>query len=37
VLMDADLGHRPQQMLWINGAMAELSFDDGRARLTQRG
>ena len=36
VLMDADIGHRPPQMLWINGAHAELNFADGGASLVQR-
>ena len=35
VLMDADIGHRPPQMLCINGALAAWSFADGRADSSQ--
>ncbi|MBL8324362.1 MAG: LD-carboxypeptidase [Rubrivivax sp.] len=36
VLVDVDIGHRPPQMLLINGALAEVEFDAQRGgRLTQ--
>ena len=36
VLYDVDIGHRPPQMTLINGAWAEVEFDDGTGSLSQR-
>lgn len=35
VLMGADLGHQPPQMLLINGALAHCSYAQGQAELSQ--
>lgn len=36
VLCDADVGHVPPQMQFINGAMAKVEYADGRATVLQR-
>jgi muramoyltetrapeptide carboxypeptidase LdcA involved in peptidoglycan recycling len=35
VIYDADIGHKPPNMTLINGALAELSMNNGKATLTQ--
>jgi muramoyltetrapeptide carboxypeptidase LdcA involved in peptidoglycan recycling len=35
VVYDADIGHLPPQMLWVQGASASLRVSGGRGRLTQ--
>jgi muramoyltetrapeptide carboxypeptidase LdcA involved in peptidoglycan recycling len=35
VLFDADIGHVPPQMTLVNGAMAEVTYKDGRANVVQ--
>lgn len=35
VVLDADIGHRPPQMLLINGAWADFKVEDGQARVRQ--
>lgn len=35
ILYDADIGHIPPQMQLINGAVAEVSFEDSKATVTQ--
>jgi muramoyltetrapeptide carboxypeptidase LdcA involved in peptidoglycan recycling len=35
VLLDADIGHRPPQMLLINGALAEVNYANGRGTIRQ--
>ncbi len=36
VLVDVDVGHRPPQMVLINGALATVRFDaHGGGRITQ--
>jgi muramoyltetrapeptide carboxypeptidase LdcA involved in peptidoglycan recycling len=34
IVYDADIGHKPPNMTLINGALAELSMDHGKATLT---
>jgi hypothetical protein len=36
VLVDADIGHVPPQLLLINGALASFELDAGRAKVVQR-
>lgn len=36
VVFDADVGHQPPQMTLINGAMAKVSYENGRGRVEQR-
>ncbi|MFD0895700.1 LD-carboxypeptidase [Luteolibacter ambystomatis] len=36
VLYDADFGHRPPQMILVNGAVASVEWRDGKAVVTQR-
>lgn len=33
VIMDADIGHRPPQMIMINGALGSVSFQNGALRI----
>lgn len=35
VLIDADIGHQPPQMTLINGALAKIHFESGRATVGQ--
>jgi muramoyltetrapeptide carboxypeptidase LdcA involved in peptidoglycan recycling len=35
IVYDADIGHKPPNMTLINGALAELSVDNGKATLIQ--
>lgn len=35
VLIDVDCGHRPPQMLFLNGALAQVRFSDGAAVVSQ--
>jgi len=35
VILDADIGHRPPQILLINGALATITVQDGRAEVRQ--
>ncbi|VGO19816.1 S66 peptidase family protein [Pontiella sulfatireligans] len=35
IVYDADIGHKPPNMTLINGALAELMVDNGKATLTQ--
>ena len=34
VVYDADIGHMPPQMSFVNGAYAEVNVDDGKATMT---
>ena len=36
VIMDADIGHRPPQMIMINGALGEVKFDRGSFSINYR-
>lgn len=36
VLVDVDIGHQPPQLTLINGALAEVVFEEGRGSVTQR-
>lgn len=36
VLYDVDIGHQPPQFTLINGAVAEIRFQDGRGQISQR-
>jgi len=36
VIYDADIGHIPPQMQFINGALGQIAFADGRASVTQK-
>lgn len=36
LLFDADIGHKPPQMLLINGALASFELEAGRATVVQR-
>lgn len=35
ILFDADIGHCPPQMNLLNGALAEIKYDAGKAEVTQ--
>ncbi|BCU79818.1 S66 peptidase family protein [Luteolibacter sp. LG18] len=36
VLIDADIGHRPPQMVLVNGALARVEWSEGAASVVQR-
>jgi len=36
VLYDVDIGHQPPQFTLINGANAEVQYEDGRGQISQR-
>lgn len=36
IVFDADIGHQPPQMTLVNGAIAEVSYEDGRGRVVQQ-
>ncbi|MFD1030820.1 S66 family peptidase [Metaplanococcus flavidus] len=36
VLYDVDCGHMPPQIIFVNGAYAEVEFQDGKGKVTQR-
>jgi muramoyltetrapeptide carboxypeptidase LdcA involved in peptidoglycan recycling len=36
VIVDADVGHKPPQLLLLNGALASFALDDGRATVVQQ-
>lgn len=36
VIVDADVGHKPPQMLLLNGALATVELDEARARVVQQ-
>lgn len=35
VILDADIGHQPPQMTILNGSFAQLSYENGNAKLVQ--
>jgi muramoyltetrapeptide carboxypeptidase len=35
VVYDVDIGHQPPQFTLINGAFAQLKFEDGGGQLSQ--
>ncbi|MBY0446536.1 MAG: LD-carboxypeptidase, partial [Burkholderiales bacterium] len=35
ILIDVDIGHQPPQLTLINGALAEVVFENSAGRLTQ--
>jgi muramoyltetrapeptide carboxypeptidase LdcA involved in peptidoglycan recycling len=36
VVLDADIGHKPPQLLLVNGALAEVTLDGARGKVVQR-
>ncbi|NCN27741.1 LD-carboxypeptidase [bacterium] len=36
IVFDADFGHRPPQMLFVNGALAEIQCSNGKAKVAQK-
>lgn len=33
IILEADIGHKPPQFTMVNGGMATISYEDGRAKL----
>jgi muramoyltetrapeptide carboxypeptidase len=36
VIVDADVGHKPPQILLLNGALATIELDDAHATVVQQ-
>ncbi|MBU9713675.1 S66 family peptidase [Evansella tamaricis] len=36
VIYDVDIGHLPPQMVLVNGAMADVTYEDGKGKIVQR-
>lgn len=36
IIYDVDCGHMPPQIIFVNGAFAEVEFEEGKGRVTQK-